>query len=129
MAQGLPVNNPADKETDPDPLRPRSIHFHRRDDRKGTGIAETRSSNRLGRGALGTQPDRQPALYRVLPPGIRGPDVIVSSTDHTLRAALLKAVAEFREKIDHRNLKRARRREEAPAIELTRRRPSGGQRH
>ena len=54
-----------------------------------------------------------------------GPDVIVSSTDHTLRAALLKAIAEMMDKIDHRNLKRARRREEAPAIELSRRRPAG----
>ena len=58
-----------------------------------------------------------------------GPDVNVSSTDHTLRAALLKAMAEIRDRIVHRNLKRARRREEAPAIELTRRRPGGGQRH
>jgi ribosome-associated translation inhibitor RaiA len=57
-----------------------------------------------------------------------GPDVIVSSTDHTLRAALLKALAEIEDKISHRNLKRARRREEAPAIELTRRRPAGGPR-
>jgi hypothetical protein len=58
-----------------------------------------------------------------------GPDVIVQATDHTLRAALLKAVAAVRGKIDHRNLKRVRRREAAPAIELTRRRPAGGQRH
>ena len=58
-----------------------------------------------------------------------GPDVIVQATDHTLRAALVKAVAAVRDKIDHRNLKRARRREAAPAIELARRRPAGGQRH
>lgn len=58
-----------------------------------------------------------------------GPDVIVRATDHTLRAALLKAVAAVRDKIGHRNLKRARRRAAAPAIELTRRRPAGGQRH
>jgi hypothetical protein len=58
-----------------------------------------------------------------------GPDVIVSSTDHTLRAGLLKAFEAIREKIGHRKLKRARRREEAPAIELTRRRPAGGQHH
>ncbi|MCF7731543.1 MAG: HPF/RaiA family ribosome-associated protein [Akkermansiaceae bacterium] len=57
-----------------------------------------------------------------------GPDVIVQATDHTLRAALLKAFEAARDKIGHRNLKRARRREAAPAIELTRRRPAGGQR-
>ena len=32
-------------------------------------------------------------------------------------------------KIGHRQVKRARRRESAPAIELTRRRPAGSQRH
>ncbi len=58
-----------------------------------------------------------------------GPDVIVQATDHTLRAALLKAVAAVRDKIDHRHQKRARRREAAPAIELSRRRPAGGQHH
>ena len=58
-----------------------------------------------------------------------GPDVIVEASDHTLRAALLKALDAIRDKIDHRNQKRARRREAAPSIELTRRRPSGGQRH
>ncbi len=58
-----------------------------------------------------------------------GPDIIVQATDHTLRAALLKAMAAVKDKIDHRNVKRARRREGAPAIELTRRRPAGGQRH
>lgn len=58
-----------------------------------------------------------------------GPDVIVSSTDHTLHAGLLKAFDAIREKISHRKLKRARRREEAPAIELTRRRPAGGPRN
>ena len=57
-----------------------------------------------------------------------GPDVIVQSSDHTLRAALLKAFGAIRDKIEHRKLKRARRREEAPAIELTRRRPAGGHR-
>lgn len=54
-----------------------------------------------------------------------GPDVIVSSTDHTLRAAVLKAFQGIDDKIEHRHAKRARRREAAPAIELTRRRPSG----
>lgn len=58
-----------------------------------------------------------------------GPDVIVQATDHTLRAALVKAIAAAKDKIHHRSLKRARRREAAPAIELTRRRPSGGQRN
>ena len=58
-----------------------------------------------------------------------GPDVVVESTDHTLRAALLKAFEVVREKIDRRHLKRARRREAAPAIELSRRRPAGGGRH
>jgi ribosome-associated translation inhibitor RaiA len=57
-----------------------------------------------------------------------GPDVIVSSNDHTLQAALLKAIEKIRDKIDHRKEKRAHRREEAPAIELTRRRSTGGKR-
>jgi ribosome-associated translation inhibitor RaiA len=55
-----------------------------------------------------------------------GPDVIVSSTDHTLRAAVLKAFQRIMDKIGHRQAKRTRRRETAPAIDLTRRRPAGG---
>lgn len=57
-----------------------------------------------------------------------GPDVIVSSTDHTLRAAILKAFQGIQKKIEHRQTKRTRRREVASAIELTRRRPSGATR-
>ncbi|MFM2197124.1 MAG: hypothetical protein RLZZ505_556 [Verrucomicrobiota bacterium] len=57
-----------------------------------------------------------------------GPDVIVSATDHTLRAAVLKAFQLIADKIEHRQTKRTRRREAAPAIELTRRRPAGGKR-
>lgn len=55
-----------------------------------------------------------------------GPDVIVSSTDHTLRATVLKAFRGISAKIGHRDTKRARRHEAAPAIELNRRRPAGG---
>lgn len=58
-----------------------------------------------------------------------GPDVIVSSTDHTLRASILKAFQGISDKIGHRHEKRSLRRVAAPAIELTRRRPSGVQRH
>ncbi len=58
-----------------------------------------------------------------------GPDVIVKSSDHTLRAALLKAFDRIAGKIGHRKVKRSRRREKAPAIELTRRRPAGLQNH
>lgn len=57
-----------------------------------------------------------------------GPDVVVKSSDHTLRAAILKAFDRIAGKIGHRRVKRARRREKAPAIDLTRRRPVGGQR-
>ncbi len=57
-----------------------------------------------------------------------GPDVIVSSSDHTLRAAVLKAFKLIDEKIELRLTKRSKRREAAPAIELTRRRPSGSPR-
>ena len=57
-----------------------------------------------------------------------GPDVVVSSTDHTLRAAILKAFQRIADKIGHRHSKRTHRREAAPAIELTRRRPAGGHR-
>lgn len=58
-----------------------------------------------------------------------GPDVIVKSNDHTLRAAVLKAFQRIAGKIGHRRAKRAQRRETAPAIELSRRRPVGGHRH
>jgi hypothetical protein len=58
-----------------------------------------------------------------------GPDVIVSSTDHTLRAAILKAFQCIADKIEHKNGKRAQRRAVAPAIDLTRRRAAGGQLH
>jgi hypothetical protein len=78
----------------------------------------------LGR-SLTESPPFSVSFHLVTP----GPDVIVQATDHTLRAALLKAVAAAKDKIDHRNLKRSRRREAAPAIELPRRRPSGGQSH
>ena len=57
-----------------------------------------------------------------------GPDVIVKASDHTLRAAILKAFRSIAAKIGHRRIKRSRRREPAPAIDLTRRRPVGGQR-
>lgn len=55
-----------------------------------------------------------------------GPDIIVSFKDHTLRAAVLKAFQGIADKIEHRQTKRAHRREAAPAIELARRRPAGG---
>lgn len=40
-----------------------------------------------------------------------GPDVIVKSNDHTLRAAILKAFQRIAGKIGHRHAKRAQRRE------------------
>ncbi len=58
-----------------------------------------------------------------------GPDVIVKSNDHTLRAAILKAFQRIADKIGHRHSKRVQRRETAPAIDLTRRRQVGGQCH
>ncbi len=58
-----------------------------------------------------------------------GPDVIVSSSDHTLRAAILKAFERISNKLGHRKAKRLHRRETAPAINLTRRRPPGSQCH
>jgi len=75
--------------------------------------------------SLTNSPPFSASLHLVTP----GPDVIVKATDHTLRAALLKAVAAAKDKIDHRNVKRAKRREAAPAIELSRRRPAGGRLH
>lgn len=39
-----------------------------------------------------------------------GPDVIVHSSDHTLRAAMIKAFNRIREKIGHRHSKRALKR-------------------
>jgi hypothetical protein len=74
-------------------------------------------------------PDASPpfrvAFHLVTP----GPDVMVETTDHTLRAALLKAFAALRDKIAHRNLKRVRRKAAAPAIELARRHPASGHRN
>ena len=58
-----------------------------------------------------------------------GPDIIVKSSDHTLRAAILKAFDRIAGKIGQRQIKRSRRREKAPAIDLTRRRPAGSQHH
>lgn len=66
------------------------------------------------------------ATFHLVTPG---PDVIVKASDHTLRAAVLKAFQGIAVKIEHRHVKRSRRRETAPAIELTRRRPAGSQRH
>ena len=72
--------------------------------------------------SLSDSPPFNASFHLVTP----GPDVIVKSTDHTLRAAILKAFRRIAEKIGHRHAKRTRRREVAPAIELTRRRPAGG---
>ena len=58
-----------------------------------------------------------------------GPDVIVKSNDHTLRAAILKAFQRIGAKIGHRKVKRVQRRKVAPAIDLSRRRPAGGHCH
>ncbi len=58
-----------------------------------------------------------------------GPDVIVTATDHTFRAAVLKAFDGIADRIGHRHTKRSRRRETDPAFELTRRRPAGRQRN
>jgi hypothetical protein len=58
-----------------------------------------------------------------------GPDVIVKSNDHTLRAAILKAFQRIAGKIGQRRAKRVNRRKQAPAIDLTRRRPAGGHAH
>jgi len=65
------------------------------------------------------------ASFQLVTPG---PDVCVSSKDHTLRAAVLKAFRGIAEKIEHRQTKRIGRRETAPAIELTRRRSVGSKR-
>lgn len=53
-----------------------------------------------------------------------GPDVIVKSNDHTLRAAVLKAFQRIARKIGHRQEKRDQRRKPAPSIDLSRRRPA-----
>jgi ribosome-associated translation inhibitor RaiA len=57
-----------------------------------------------------------------------GPDIMADANDHTMRAAVLKAFKQIGSKIEHRHSKRSSRREVAPAIELTRRRPAGGKR-
>ena len=74
--------------------------------------------------SLASSPPFSASFHLVTP----GPDVMVESTDHTLRAALHKALLAIKDKIGHRQWKRARRRAAAPAIELSRRRPAGGSR-
>lgn len=78
---------------------------------------------------LERSPTHSPAFSAAFHLVTPGPDVIVRSSDHTLRAAIHKAFGRIAEKIGHRHGKRSRRRETAPAIELTRRRPAGGPRH
>lgn len=48
------------------------------------------------------------ASFHIVTPG---PDVIVKSNDHTLRAAILKAFSGIAGKITHRRTKRAHRKE------------------
>jgi ribosome-associated translation inhibitor RaiA len=50
-----------------------------------------------------------------------GPDVEAETTDHTLRAALIKAIDVLRGKIGHRHQKRARRKAEDVAGMASRR--------
>jgi ribosome-associated translation inhibitor RaiA len=50
-----------------------------------------------------------------------GPDVIVRSKDHTLRAAILKAFQRIAGKIGHRHSKRVRRRAKTHVTALPRR--------
>jgi len=75
--------------------------------------------------SLSESPPFNASFHLVTP----GPDVIVKSSDHTLRAAILKAFQRIADKIGHRHTKRGHRREAAPAIELMRRRPAGGTHH
>ncbi len=56
--------------------------------------------------SLTESPPFSVAFHLVTP----GPDVIVKSADHTLRAAMMKAFDRIREKIGHRHAKRAQRR-------------------
>jgi ribosome-associated translation inhibitor RaiA len=52
-----------------------------------------------------TSPAYEVSVHLVTP----GPDVFAAARDHTLRAAITKAVTELREQIDHRAAKRLRR--------------------
>jgi len=52
-----------------------------------------------------------------------GPDIEVGATDHTLRAATLKAFGEIREKLEHREQKRAQRRVKTHITSSPRRSP------
>jgi ribosome-associated translation inhibitor RaiA len=72
--------------------------------------------------SLSDSPPFNASFHLVTP----GPDVIVKSNDHTLRAAILKAFQRIAGKIGHRQKKRTNRRKAAPAIDLMRRRPAGG---
>jgi ribosome-associated translation inhibitor RaiA len=56
--------------------------------------------------SLSDSPPFNASFHLVTP----GPDVIVKSTDHTLRAAILKAFQRIADKIGHRHAKRGQRR-------------------
>jgi len=58
--------------------------------------------------SLSDSPPFHASFHLVTP----GPDVIVRSNDHTLRAAIIKAFCRIAGKIGHRHAKRTRRRAE-----------------
>lgn len=66
-------------------------------------------------------PPYRVAFHLVTP----GPDIMAETTDHTLRAALLKGARTLRNKIDERHDKRARRREPQHITAGPRRRRKG----
>jgi hypothetical protein len=67
--------------------------------------------------SLTDSPPFSVAFHLVTP----GPDIIVKSTDHTLRAAMMKAFKRIREKIGQRHARRARNRANKPITASPRR--------
>jgi ribosome-associated translation inhibitor RaiA len=67
--------------------------------------------------SLTESPPFSVAFHLVTP----GPDIIVKSTDHTLRAAMMKAIERIREKIGQRRAKRVRRRADTHVTAFPRR--------
>lgn len=67
--------------------------------------------------SLTASPPFSISLHLVTP----GPDVIVHATDHTLYAAVIKAFNRIRDKIGHRQTKRARNRAKTHVTALPRR--------
>lgn len=72
--------------------------------------------------------DESPSFHLAIHLVTPGPDIRVETTDHTLRAAMLKSFEAIDHKMDHRHIKRARHKDENRLRDSTQRLSSGGRR-